>query len=164
MAGSRQQVQYGHDTIAVGALATLSVATAALNIDGNRLQGVRLKQFKYAPSISAKTNTEGPLIIGLSVGLSAAEIAEALLADPQGIMDEPAGERGNRRVFPLFTVGRNQNASGDAGTQINAYRNVRFPWKEIPEGVNMFWFAMNLDTSTLTTGMLVDMNWVAVQE
>ncbi len=150
---SNQQVQYLINEIALGALATLDVAGSATNIDSSRLAGMRLSKMKYAVTYKDKTASEGPLLLGLaSVDLSNAEIAEALVADPQSPRDQPAFERGNRQVFPLALLPASVKVAGD---EIQVFRSARYPWKRILEGNGLKYFIQNLDGSTLTTGALV---------
>ncbi len=114
---------------------------------------MRIKKMKYSVAYKDKTASEGPLLLGLaSVDLSNAEIAEALVADPQSPRDQPASEQANRQVFPLALL----PASVEAATQeVQPLRGVRYPWKRILEGNGLKYFIQNLDGSTLTTGTLV---------
>ncbi len=159
-----QQVQYGHTPLSLGALAAKTSASQIMQIDGSRLQGVRLKKLKATFSFIGKTAANGPVSIGLALGLSATEIGEAMEADPQGEMDEPASERGNRRVMVIGTISQNATGSDSTPDEISPYRTIRFPWKKIPEGVSLFFFAHNHGAGTLTTGTIITMEWIAVQE
>lgn len=165
--GNRMQVQHGKTVLALGALVARTAITSSLTIDASRSQGVILKQLKGAWHWINKTLLEGPIIVGFSIDLSAAEVAEAINADPQHINDIPATERANRKVFPLFqtdhagTVGMYPDeGSGDAAS----YKEVNLPWKQILEGQGLQFFCFNADTTDLTTGMIIEFNWVAVQE
>jgi len=159
---SNQQVQHIIAEITVGALTTLSVAGAALAIDAARKQGVRIKKMKYAVTYKDKTAGEGPLLFGLaSVDLTNAEIAEALIADPQSARDSPSNEEANRQVFPLQLL----PASAEVATQEHQpMRSVRYPWKRILIGNGLKAFVANLDGSTLTTGTLVSVFISVVQD
>ncbi len=160
----RQQVQHGHSELVVSTLGTLAAITVSLSIDAARGNGVILKQLKAGITYSGKISAEGPIVIGLSTDLSAAEVAEAMVADPQSQRDIPATEQANRRVYPLFVIGVGQTSSGDSGDQMTPYRKIRFPWKDFSEGKGLQLFAWNADSSNLTGSMLVEINWVAVQE
>ncbi len=148
-----QQVQHIVAEIALGALATLAVQGGALPIDSARLAGMRIKKMKYAVVYKDKTASEGPLLLGMaSVDLTNAEIAEALVADPQSPRDQPAAEQGNRQVFPMALL----PASAEVASQeTQPLRSIRYPWKRILEGNGLKLFVQNLDGSTLTTGCLV---------
>ncbi len=148
-----QQVQYLINEITVGALTTLAVAGSSTMIDSSRLAGMRIKKMKYAVQYKDKTASEGPLLLGMaSVDLSNAEIAEALVADPQSPRDQPAAEQANRQVFPLAMLPASVEV---AGNEIQALRSLRYPWKRILEGNGLKYFVQNLDGSTLTSGTLV---------
>ncbi len=158
---SRQQIQYINVEVVLSTLATLTAITGATAIDAGRLQGVRLKKMKLACSYKGKTAGEGPLVVGLcDTTLSVAEIAEAILADPQGVAEVPATEQGNRRVFPIWNIGPGLVAD-DA---IQMYREVHFPWKDWPEDKGIKVFVFNNDGSNLTTGTTVTVFGPVVQE
>ncbi len=145
---SRQQVQHFSYNMSAGTLAQGAAVTANGNIDANREQGVRIKQFKAVCSITNYPNAEGPIIVGFVLGPSNTELSEAIVADPQNIHDVPAVEQANRKVFPIWSFGPesdNNNAQGPIGARggQNVYEEVNFPWKEIPEGVGLNSFVFN---------------------
>ncbi len=159
-----QQVQYIHNAIALGTLGAKSSITDGLPIDGSRLQGIRIKKLMYNAEFIDKSAANGPISWGLAVGLSAAEVAEAIEADPQGEMDVPATDQGNRRVFPIGTIGVDAVNSDVTPDSIKEYREIKFPWKKIPEGVGLFMFAHNHGLGALTTGTLITAEFVFVYE
>ncbi len=138
--------------ITLGALAALDVATIdATRIDGGHLQGMRIKRFKFGMEISGKTDGEGPILVGAAVGLTAAEIEEALEADPQGSNDTDARDKANRKVFPLMMIPRiNIIPSGPV-----PLIDVPWPFKTIPEGVGLVIWAYNMSSGALTTGTTI---------
>lgn len=145
----RQQVQYLIVEVALGTLANLTVTGATTQIDASRDNGMRIKQLKAAVSFKGKTAGEGPLIAGLCAqDLTNAEIAEALVADPQKTVDTPSSEQGNRRVFPIWNIGPGLVAD-DSITEL---KEVHYPWKMIGEDEGLKFFVMNNDGSSLTTG------------
>ncbi len=158
---SRQQVQYLISEVALSTLANLTAISVATLIDTSRLQGMRLKQLKAAVSYKGKTVGEGPLMYGLcSQDLTNAEIAEALIADPQQIQDEPANEQGNRKVFPLGVI-----EAGLAADEANQpLRDVRYPWKMIEESQGIKFWVFNIDGNALTTGTEVTFTAAVVGE
>ncbi len=160
---SRQQVTYLTATIILTTLASLTVLTSNLQIDGSRLQGARIKKLKGLFRIKGLTEGEGPLTIGFCHALSAAEVAEALVADPQSMNDVPAAEQGNRHVFP---IGNLQEPPTDQQVvqQPQMWQTYRFPWKNIQEGTGLFIFAFNRDNSALTTGATIDFEGVCVYD
>ncbi len=108
-----------------------------------------------------KIDGEGLFIVGFSHGLTAAEIEEALVADPQGENDIPAMEEANRPVYPQWIIGKDGVESfRDRHRQLE---RIRYPWKIIPEGVNLqIWIWAPSDN--LTTGMFVRTQHVWVTE
>ncbi len=86
-----------------------------------------------------------------------------MVADPQSIMDIPATDRANRRVMVVGTISKSAGAL-DQLTDLNRFTEVNFPWKDIPEGINLFWFAFNEDGSALTGNTLIQHTWVAVTD
>ncbi len=156
-----QQVQYETVENAVGALVTQTVSTIPMRQDSARNQGVRIKKLMGAVDYNAKTAGDGPLLFGLAHALSATEIAEALNADPQDSNNVPATEQGNRRVMVLGVIPKIATASP---FDIVPYRTIRFPWKELPEDTNMFFWVQNKDTGTIQTGTLVRFSYIIVQE
>ncbi len=156
---SRQQVQYLIDAITLGTLANNTAIIGNTNVDASREQGVRLKQLKAAYLLTGQTGDEGPIIYGWAVELTAVEIAEAILADPQDSEDTAARDKANRKVFPMGMFG--------VSTQIEMnqpLREVKFPWKEIIEGATLKWFVFNASGSTLTTGAIAHLFAATVQE
>ncbi len=161
---SRQQVQYLDTSITLGTLAARTAITSGLAIDGSRNQGVMLKQLKGIFRTRGLTADEGPILVGLSLGLSATEVEEALEADPQGFGDVPGTEQGNRRVYPVAITENASSQVTEVAQQMDWWRKIRFPWKEIREGETLAVWAYNLSAAVLTTGGSVRFNGVAVQE
>lgn len=155
--------------MALGTLAAATATTVSLQIDASRTQGVKLMQFKGAIEWDAKTVDEGPIIVGLSIDLSATEVTEALVADPQHVNDVPATEQGNRKVYPLFVIARKStDGSWSRGTMANddaaEVADLKFPWRELTEGQGIQLWAFNEGSGSLTTGMTLGLDWSAVQE
>ncbi len=158
MAG-RQQVQYLDATTALGALASNTAIIVNTNVDASRDQGVRIKQLKAAYGLQGHTAGDGPILFGWATELTAVEIAEALTADPQGIDDTDASDKGNRKVMVVGRFSLLEAHSPDD----QFYREVHYPWKEVPEGSTLKFFVFNAG-STLTTGSFATMTAVVVQE
>ncbi len=158
---SRAQVLHEDVELGVGTLAAnTAILQSSSAIDSGNENGFRISKFKYAARYNGKTDGEGPVWFGVSVGLTAAEVTEAILAKPTHRMDEPATERANRRVFPLEWWPIDGDESSRIGSQ--TMRSVRFPWKEIPENVNLDFWVMS--DSALTSGMVVDVRGTYVGE
>ncbi len=154
----RQQVQHLNNSVALLTLADVTAVIVNTNIDSTREEGVRLKQLKAGQRLTGLTDGEGPLIYGWALNATAAEIAEALVADPQFVEDVNDVDVANRKVFPvgIFEMSRS-NASQEL-------REVNFPWKEIPEGATLKWFVFNASGSSLTTGATAHLFASVVQE
>ncbi len=156
-----QQVQHFNTEITLGALAANDTIIANTPLDGSREQGFRIKQLKATCTFKNKTGGEGPIGVGFAKDLTNAEVEEALEADPQDQHDVPAVEQGNRRVFPIWTIGE---AETGIGQPVYHLREVRFPWKEFLEGEGLQVFAHNWDDTVLTTGTRVHITVVVVYE
>ncbi len=140
-----------------GALASNTAVSANTKIDGSRLQGCLLDKMRYLPEIIGKTADQGPLMWGISVGLTVAEIAEAVIADPQHHGETPEWEQITRKVMPVGWIGfqtTDRPAQPDDDTK--SFRSKRVPpWNIFEgEGVNIWLFNWG---STLTTGMQLSM-------
>ncbi len=154
--------QVVHDIIenAIGAVSASAAKQIATKWDASRLQGGRIKKMKAFMSYEGKTDGEGPIIVGLTHGLSVLEVAEALVADPQGEDDVPAIEESNRPVYPIWVIVPDGTES--SRSPLNLYRTIKYPWKRIPEGVALNWFVFSRDA--LTTGITMDISSVTVLE
>lgn len=151
-----QQVQHQNVTLDAGALVTQTVVSQSLNIDAGRISGVRIKKWMASFNHRGFANGEGPVMFGFSTDLSAAEIAEALVADPQGTGDAPATERANRKVFPIGIT------PSFLSSEIEYQREIHWPWKEMKEGTGLQFWLFNTGAATLTTGGSVTVvnSWV----
>ncbi len=160
MMSGRQQVEHLLNSIALSTLANNAAIIANTKADATRDQGVRFKEFKAAYTITGLTAGEGPLIYGWATELTATEIAEAISADPQGVDDTDASDKANRKVFPVGVFGMANTSTNEQ----TFYRNVRYPFKELPEGSTLKFFVFNASGATLTTGAVASVTAVVVQE
>ncbi len=135
-------------------LGTLGASTAMLSatkIDAARLQGAVPKDLGYAINFVGKTANEGPIFVGLSAGLSIAEVAEWFAADPQRQAEPNDAEASHRPVLVLDVLRRHETTSlGGRGR----WRTARWPGWHVREGVALDWFAIN-EGAALTTGTLI---------
>ncbi len=147
-------VSHEQVSIDVSGLTSANVIGDVTKIDGARKQGVRIKQIKYAARWQQFTTLEGGVQIGLSVGdgLTDAEVEEALEADPQSDSDQPAQERSERKVFPLFMVPDSTQLDSDQQMEFRAID--RWPFKELNENEALKTYAYNTSGSTLTSGLV----------
>lgn len=103
-------------------------------------------------SAEGRTATEGPLVYGIaSSELTAAEIAEAITADPQGPDDVPDSEQVTREVFIIGEF--KPNVLLDSG--LTMMTRIHYPWKEVNEEQGLVYFVMNRSGGALTTGSLI---------
>ncbi len=158
----RQQLLQESLSFSVGALTAPAVSLLVTKIDAAREQGCVIKKMKAAYSWSGKTAAEGPVLFGYSVGLSAAEILEALQADPQHIEDTPATEEANRKVFPVLYIAKNADEKTQSNSMVKL-ATVPIPWRDIPEGVEFNGWAFAFDDN-LTAGLIIQMHHVYVTE
>ncbi len=155
-----QQVQYETVKVDVGGVAG-AVSVASMAMDSGRNQGVLIKKLMGAVDYDGKTAGEGPYLYGMAHAISAAEIQEALEADPQDENNVPDTEYGNRQVMVLGVIPKASTAS-PADTV--PYRSIRFPWKKIPEQTNLFFWVQNKHTGTVSAGTDVRFSYIIVQE
>lgn len=145
-----------YDNVAL-TLSTLGASTAlsaSSRIDGSRENGFRIIKTQYWLDWIGKTAPEGPLIFGISFGLSVAQIAACITADPQSKREDFNVHDTALPVFPLALIPI--ASTGKAATPDDAVpmREITLRWSA-PEGTSMNWFVFNADTSALTTGTSV---------
>ncbi len=156
-----QAVVHNTFDFSVGGLTAPAVSVATLRIDASRLQGCRIKKWKAQMSFDGKTDGEGIFIVGFSHGLTNTEILEALQADPQGENDIPAMEEANRPIYPMWVIAK--DGVETFRDNHRAFEEVKYPWKTIPEGVDLqLWCFASSDD--LTTGMFIRTAHVWVTE
>ncbi len=157
--------QFDHDRSL--ALGTLGANTAILSntlIDSGRENGFRVTHSKFHFSMTAKTTTEGPIMVGCSVALTAAEIKAAIEADPQRSNAEDSRPP-NTYIKTLFLMGVGQQEfPGSGGSGMGFMKggiDVSYGkngWS-VPEGSGLAVWAYNMDSGALTTGCII--HWFA---
>ncbi len=136
---------------AVGALTTLNLITLGTRLDTSKEQGFRISKTRFLISWSAKTTLEGPVVLGASTGMNAAEVEEAVESDPQAMFDIPGKEQAARPHWPLCIVGAVTEVNGVINNGLPFDR--KFNWS-IREGAGFDLWAYNMSTGSITTGML----------
>ncbi len=139
------------------ALSTLGALTAIIDntkIDAARLQGCIPRKFGFQSTFAGKTATEGPVLVGLSNGLTIGEIAEWIAADPQRFDDPGASEQSQRPAMILDVLGKSETTV--VGSTHPPWRFYKWPGWNIKEGQALNVFFFNADGSGLTTGTIVD--------
>ncbi len=86
---------------AIASQAAGTTVLIATKIDGSRLRGFKVVKVNYNMGFAGLDDPDGPIVWGLCTGVSAAEVTEAIAADPQSPDDVPASERTHRHVFPM---------------------------------------------------------------
>ncbi len=136
-------------TAPLGTLGSLTaVLTASTKIDSSRLMGAIPREISFDYSFDGKTNDEGPVVYGLSVGLSISEIKEFFAADPQSRAHSAALEESQRKVFVMGILGRLSTGSGDD----IPWKTVKWPGWHVVEGETLSFFHFNFGGNALTTG------------
>lgn len=157
--GRTQLVVNNLITISAGNLASKAAVITNTKVDTNRLQGARISKVKGACHWRSKTDGDGPVIVGISAGLSATEVAAFFTADPQKIDDPGSAETANRRVYPIWWIpeaGADQWPTGAASSRIERIINLGVPSWTIIEGEALTWFIFNAGAGSMTTGFDVD--------
>ncbi len=147
----RAGINYIDETITLSTLASKDVISVSTNIDGSREQGFRALRGDLFITLKGSTPEEGPILVGLSTGLTAAEIEEALESDPQDSQDHDAVAKSMRPVWPLATFFEIATSHVQA-TQSPIVWKPR--WSFV-EGQGLEAWAYNLGTGALTTGATV---------
>ncbi len=144
-----------HDlsVITVGALAALDAVVVNSVIDATREEGFRILKTEYFVHFEGKTTAEGPVMFGFAANLNAAEIEEAIEADPQQRADDPEMHNAMRPVWvlgviPKLSTEQDQSFPGNV-------KGIFNPRWSIPEGKGASWWAYNNSSGALTTGLLI---------
>ena len=152
-----------HDKITISMVnaTALEVFTVVGKIDTVREQGIRIAKMKMAVVVSNKTDAEYPILYGLAMGgLSSTDIQECLAADPTGFIQAEETERSNRKVYPMGMFPR----GGVDELRYQPMRFVRFPWKEIPEGTGLTYWAQNFESAVQTGDPVLEIAMVMTGE
>jgi len=134
------------ENLSLGTLAQDTAILANTKIDDSRFQGCVPREVDYHVDFVGKTVNEGPIAIGLSVGMTIAEISEYFLADPQRLKDPADAEKSQRPVLVLDVLGRRRTASLEL-----PWLTKKWPGWWVREQVGLDVFAFNFGAA-LTTG------------
>ncbi len=158
MPTGRTQVIHDLDiTLTLGTLAQNTALKVNAKVDNTREQGAEMEKVRAKMEWRGKTTNEGPIIVGISVDLSATEIAEALVADPQKFEDTGSANEANRKVFPIWKIpfiSTGSAVGSGADYAVTELRDVRMPSWHVMEGSFLGWWAFNVGAA-LTTGSLI---------
>ncbi len=149
------EIQYTlQTTLTLGTLASADVIAASSKIDSSRLQGFRVSKVRWAGTYTGKTSGEGPIVYGMAANMTAAEIENAIEADPQASTEDD-GRGDGSWLKPLGVISKNGTAGSlgpDGGSgEVCNFIDVKANWSVI-EGKDFSFWAYNLHGSSLTTG------------
>ncbi len=146
-------------TITLGALgAGVAILATGNKVISTNERGFRTSKIEYwLISVDGKTTAEGPIEIGIQVGLTVGELAQAIAASPTGISASQR-EEAQRAVWPLGVIGEKMTSVPANGAEVIGdimnKMTLKLNWS-VKEGQSMTWYAMNRDSGALTTGTVV---------
>ncbi len=143
-------------THTLGTLTTNNAVVAVTRIDANRLNGCTIRKARYNIDIKGKTADEGPLLYGLSVGLTVTEIGGMFTADPQSKADEDEEDKSQRHAVFWGVIPKTFVATATDNMNAVNWRNGKWPGWDIIEGQAIETFVLNVGAQ-LTTGTVVTM-------
>ncbi len=144
----------GLGTHTLATLASGAAILASTRIDANRLQGCRIQRVNYALQWQGLALNDGPILFGLSVGLTVGEIGEWFTTDPQFEGDPGLEEESQRHAIILAALGGADSYGPSVFDGLSVWRRGKFPWPII-EGQALNTFVLNADPSALQTGGIV---------
>ncbi len=146
-------VNHINQSFQLGTLAPLDAIAQVTKIDASREQGMRITKAVGNWFIDDLTGGQGPILVGMSVGVaSAALVEECLEADPQNVDDTAAMEQSARKIAPQAVLTQDSDgAIGGGDGYWPQLRKVYIPWKEIPEGSGLSLWAYNTSSAALST-------------
>ena len=143
---------YDDVTVTMGAALTkTAVLGTGSKIDSARENGFRVLRTDYWVDFAGKTSGEGPIMVGASVAQDAPTVAQTINTDPQDSSDYGGNAQTKRPVWLLELLEQGETG-GPSGRNLKGSFKPRW---SAPEGENFDWWAYNMDTATLTTGLLV---------
>lgn len=148
MANFDGHIYYDNAVIDVGALAAGDVTTVTLKQDGSRSQGFRFMKTEYWIVLENATDFESVMCGLAGPAIDAAEIEEAIEADPDSPHDRSASEQAMRPIWPLEVL--MDTAQGDGRVVAKGTINLRWSF---PEATAMNFWCYNMDVANpITTG------------
>lgn len=138
-------IYYDVIRMSLGAMSSDTATAATTKCDTTRLQGFRVLRTEWFAQWDDFTAGEGPVVWGFCGDLTAAEVAEVFLADPQRANDTNLAEQAER---PLWI----QDIYSDIGDSYCISKGVWKPNWSFPEGTPLKAFAFNPNSEAITTG------------
>ncbi len=162
MSQGRQIIERFVTSITLGTLAAATALVSSTLIDGARDNGVRIKDLWMKVNWNGKTAAQGPITYGLGVDIpNVTAVKTALENDPQGFADTADTQSAQIKMMHLGVI---DTASTTSLDQTSRMMKVRFPWKNIGENSILQVWAFNRFTSALTTGGVIDFEFVMNNE
>lgn len=152
------QMQWDRLTLqALGTLASLNAIVFEMPRLANMISDFRMLRIEYALHWQGKTTDDGPIVLGLCVGATAAQVAEAMLSQPTDLTQLDEGNDANRAIWPLAVVHRKATEMTEATIPFGAFNPK---WSTRGSGnqngaQRLQLFAFNEESGALTTGMLI---------
>ncbi len=142
-------------TLSLGTLASEGVVKDDFLQGPTQTQGFRISKLRIAFSLRGKTVSEGPVLCGISCNASSTSLIKARYAISQGTTSKLNDPSIGSSVYVRALGWAHREASGAiAIPSDNTFMDVKLNWS-IPEDSALNFWAMNLDTGVLTTGMFV---------
>ncbi len=136
---------------ALGTLGAFTAQVATTKIDASRGQGVFVPWVMMSLSLRGKTVGDGPIVWGVS-NMSAAEIAERWIADPQNEASKGPLEEARRGYFKILGAFNASSAASLSDSSPTLYKLG----VTVIEGALLRPFFLNSDDSALSTGTEVE--------
>ncbi len=142
--------------MALSTLGTNDAISVATKVDNTRLRGYRMIKSIFHFGVTGKTATEGPIIVGVAINMSAGDIEKAMEADPQSPSEDDARGIGGfiKTLFMLDNPATVWPVGFNGMIEVSYGKNG---WS-CPQGQAVTVFAYNT-ASTLSTGTIIQ--WVA---
>ncbi len=151
------ELQYDDNvTLTLSTLGATTVIATNSKIDSSRASGFRIIKSKIFAQFTGKTAAEGPVMFGVAIGYTAAEVEAILEQDPQSRV--AAIEKGKGYIEPIGMVpleavaGPVTGPTGGSGAHAGMFETT--PNWSCPEGASLSYWAYNMGSGALTTGTL----------
>ncbi len=146
---SNLEIQYDEDASIVMSNASANTAVlGASKIDASRENGFRIIKSKVNFGFHSKTVDEGPVVFGMAIGMTAAQIKAALEDDPQ-ISSAVLSKSKSMWLKPLgvvpFTAVEEESA-------VHRLMTIPVGWSVIEGSLLSYW---GYAQGALTTGMVI---------
>ncbi len=149
-------IQYENDgLLSLGTLAANDAISSSTKIDSARLNGFRIAKVNVLASVEGKTTTEGPIIWGVSCNMNAAQVEDAIEADPQSSPDDDSKGVGQYlKMLGLIGIGTVAESLTGELLGVAQMTPVVMNWSVI-EGKQFEVWAYNTGAGALTTGTAI---------